>query len=209
MVGGKAPFRSRVHVLRATHSLNRGFADQESNSGIVLRTIAVALMLLAAIGGASLLAQTGALGRPTTGRLELVHTLQALTEYRRSSAVIQAGARRYVTGCRHHYVTVNGYLLPEISGRLLQRGGLEATVFELSGCPRPLVRRLSADLLGGAPFDIRRVKADGVRAWEVRLPGTRPLLELFVSRRTGLPVELALHGRRMHGSGDVAYGGRR
>jgi hypothetical protein len=193
----------------STPSLNRCFAHVERDSGPMLRTIAVALAVLAAIGGASLLVQSGALGRPTTARLELVRTLQALTEYRRSSAVIQAGARRYVASCRHHYVIVNGHLLPEISGRLVHRGGLGSVVFELAGCPRPLERRLSADLLGGAPFEIRRIEVDGVRAWEVRVPGTRPPLELFLSRRTRLPVELTLHGRRMRGSSDVAYGGRR
>ena len=175
----------------------------------MLRTLVVALGVLAVIGGGSLLVQTGALGRPTTDRLELVHTLQALTSYRRSSAVIQAGARVYVTSCSRHYVTANGHLLPEINGRLLHHGGLDSAVSELSGCPRRLESRLSADLLGGAPFEIQSVKVDGARAWEVPLPGTRPLLELFVSPRTGLPVELALHGRRMHGTSDVAYSGRR
>jgi hypothetical protein len=175
----------------------------------VIRTIVVALAVLAVIGGGSLLVQSGALGRPTTDRLELVPTLQALAQYTRSTAVIQAGARVYVTSCRRHYVKVNGHLLPEINGRLLHHGGLGSAVFELSGCPRGLESLLSADLLSGAPFEIRTVKVDGVRAWEVPVPGTRPLLDLFVSPRTGLPVELALHGRRMHGTSDVAYGGRR
>jgi hypothetical protein len=175
----------------------------------MLRTLAVALAVLAAIGGASLLVQTQALGRPTTARLELVDTLQALTEYRRSSAVIQIGARRYVTSCRHHAVKLNGHLLPEISGRLIDRGGLESAVFELAGCPRPLERRLSADLLGGTPFEIRRILVEGVPAWETPVPGTRPPLELFVSPRTGLPVELAIRGRRLRGTSDVAYEGQR
>ena len=175
----------------------------------MVRTLAVALAVLAAIGGASLLVQTQALGRPTTARLELVDTLQALTEYRRSGAVIQVGARRYVTSCRHHAVKVNGHLLPEISGRLIHRGGLESALFELAGCPRPLERRLSADLLGGIAFEIRRTEVDGIRAWEIRVPGTRPPLELFVSTRTGLPVELTIRGRRMRGTSDVAYGGQR
>jgi len=190
-----------------THSLNRSFADRATDSSPMLRTLAVALAVLAAIGGASLLVQTQALGRPTVARLELVDTLQALTEYGRSSAVIQVGGRRYVTSCRHHAVKLNGHLLPEISGRLARRG--ESGVFELAGCPRPLERLLSADLLGGASFEIRRTEVDRVPAWETRLPGTRPPLELFVSIRTGLPVELTIRGRRMHGTSDVAYRGQR
>jgi hypothetical protein len=172
---------------------------------VMLRTTVVALALLAAIGAASMLVQAEGLGRPTTAQLELVHTVQALRKYHHSSAVVQAGALRYVTSCRHHYVAVDGSLLPEANGRLVHHRGFDATAFELAGCPRPLVRHLTAELLGGARFEIRKGKVDGVRAWGMSIPGTRPALELYVSRRTGLPVELILQGRRMHARSDVTY----
>jgi hypothetical protein len=175
----------------------------------MLRTAAVALAVLAAIGCVSLLVQTRALGRPTTARLELVHTLQALTEYRRSNAAIRVGADRYVTRCHHLAVWANRRLLAEIHGRLLHPRGIDGTLFELAGCPRGLARRLSADLLGGTPFKIRFRNADGIRAWALRLPGTRPALELFVSPRTGLPVELMLQAGAMRGTSDVVYVGQR
>jgi hypothetical protein len=174
----------------------------------MLRTAVVALALVAAIGAASLLVQTEVLGRPTTAQIELVRTVQALRKYRHSSAVVQAGARRFVTSCRHQYVAVDGRLLPEANGRLDHHRGFDATAFELAGCPRPLVRRLSAELLGGARLEIRRVRVDGVRAWALSAPGTQPSLELYVSRRTGLPVELILQGRRIHARSDVTYGGK-
>ena len=171
----------------------------------MLRTIAVALAVLAALGSASLLVQTQALGRPTTARLRLVRTVQALSKYGRSTAAIRVGTRRYVTSCRHTYVVANGRVLHEIGGHLAHSGGLDRVIFDLAGCPRLLQRRLSVDLRDGVPVDIRRVRVDGVRSWELRLSGTQPSLELFLSARTELPVELMLEGRRLHARSDVVY----
>jgi hypothetical protein len=170
----------------------------------MLRTIAVALAVLTAIAGAGLFLEAEALGHPSTARLELVRTLRALLVSRRSTAVIQLGVRRYVATCRPHAVSVNGHLLREVKGRLIVPRA-DRAAFELAGCPRPLLRRLSTELLGSGPLKLVRATVDGVRTWRVRIAGKGQTLELFVSRRTGLPVELVLEGRTTHGTSDVAY----
>jgi hypothetical protein len=173
--------------------------------------------MLATIGGGCVLFQAEALGRPTTARLDILRTLQVLDTYQRSRALIRLDGRRYRTTCFDHWggrhrradVVLDGRLrLPEVGGHLVHRGLFDSTAFLLAGCPRPLVRRLSSQLAAGASVELRRADTDGVRTWAVRLPQSHPPLELFVSVRTGTPVELVLQARRMRGTSEVTYGRR-
>ena len=159
--------------------------------------------------------QATAFGRPSPAKLQLVRTLTLLGAYDHSRATIELGGRRFATVCsegrvqrsRVADVVVDHWaVIPELGNRLQRTGPLVEGQFELTGCPRVLKRWLSSELVRGATVELRPAMADGVRAYDVRLPSASLHLEVFIARSSGLPVELVLNGKRLRGTGDVTYG---
>jgi hypothetical protein len=180
----------------------------------VVRTLLVALGMLATIVAAGFGLQVATLGRPGPARITLVHTLDRLSAFHTSSATIDLTGRRLVASCldrwigdsRASVVVLDRHTrLPEIGGHLLLDGPRSFVEFQLAGCPRPLLRWLTTELVQGTPIESRRTTADGQASFLLRLPKTRPALALVISRKTKLPVELIIDGR-LRGSSDLAYG---
>jgi hypothetical protein len=155
--------------------------------------------------------QATALGRPAAAELELVRTLHALAGVHSSQATVELNGRRYQSVCTQAWYphrriaqVVAGRLgvVTQVGDHLHSAGPLETGAFELAGCPRPLLRWLSSELIQGASVHIHR----GTKAYEITLHPHKLPVQLFVAPRTGLPVRLTLTERHLDGSSSVRYG---
>jgi hypothetical protein len=177
----------------------------------VLRALVVAGVTLSLLAGGELALQATSLGRPAAAELELVRTLHALAGLHRSQAMVELNGRTYRSTCTQAWYphrriaqVVAGRLgvVTQVGNRLEAAGPLATGAFELAGCPRPLLRWLSSELIQGATVHIRR----GASVYEITLrPHTLPV-QLFVAPSTGLPVRLTLNEPNLDGSSHVRYG---
>jgi hypothetical protein len=177
----------------------------------VFRAIAVAGGLLALLAGGEWALQAAALGRPAPAELQLVRTLRALSGEHHSQATLVLDGRRYRAVCNQAWyphrriaqvVTARLGVITQVGDRLRAAGPLEAGAFELAGCPRPLLRLLSAELAKGATVHFHR--ANGV--YEVSLRPDELPVDVFVAPGSHLPVRLTLNGRSFDGTSRVRYG---
>jgi hypothetical protein len=88
----------------------------------------------------------------------------------------------------------------QIDGRLKASGPLDQSAFDLAGCPRPLLRWLSSELVRGAAVHLRDVKGLDEIALQPRVIP----VQVFVAPSTGLPVRLQLTASQ--GTSRVRYG---
>jgi hypothetical protein len=155
--------------------------------------------------------QAAALGRPTAAELAVVRTLRALTLEHRSQATLDLGGHRYRAVCNQAWyphrrvaqvVATPLGVATQIDGRLTSSGPLDESAFDLAGCPRPLLRWLSSELVRGAAVHLRDVK--GLDEIGLR-PHVIPV-EVFVAPSTGLPVRLQLTASKLDGTSRVRYG---
>jgi hypothetical protein len=177
----------------------------------VLRALVVAGVTLSLLAGGEWALQATALGRPASAELELVRTLHVLAGLHSSQATMELNGRDYHSTCTQAWyphrriaqvVTTRLGVATQVGDRLQAAGPLDAGAFELAGCPRPLLRWLSAELIQGATVDIHRT----AKAYEITLhPQTLPV-QLFVAPRTGVPVRLTLTERHLDGSSHLRYG---
>lgn len=177
----------------------------------MLRALVVAGVTLSLLAGGEWALQAAALGRPAPAELELVRTLHALAGLHGSRATVELNGRTFASTCtqawhphRRIAQVAAGRLgvVTQVGDRLEAAGPLEAGAFELAGCPRPLLRWLSSELVQGATVHIHR----GPGAYEVTLRPHRLPVQLFVAPSTGLPVRLTLTERHLDGSSHVRYG---
>jgi hypothetical protein len=172
--------------------------------------VAGGLLLLLAGGEWAL--QVAALGRPAPAELQLVRTLRALSGEHRSQATLVLDGHRYRAVCNQAWyphrriaqvVTARLGVVTQVGGRLPAAvGPLETGAFELAGCPRPLLRLLSAELAKGAT--VRFHRANGV--YEVSLRPDQMPVDVFVAPASALPVRLTLNEGSLAGTSHVRYG---
>ena len=177
----------------------------------MLRALVVAGVTLSLLAGGEWALQAGALGRPAPAELELVRTLHALAGRDSSQATVELNGQTYRSTCTQAWYphrriaqVVAGRLgvVTQVGDRLEAADSLEAGAFELAGCPRPLLRWLSSELVQGAVVHIHR----GPGAYEITLRPHKLPVEVFVAPSTGLPVRLSLTERHLDGSSHVHYG---
>ena len=177
----------------------------------MLRAIVVAGVTLSLLAGGEWALQATALGRPAPAELELVRTLHALAGKHSSRATVELNGRTYRSTCTQAWYphrriaqVVAGRLgvVTQVGNRLETAGPLKTGAFELAGCPRPLLRWLSSELIRGATVQIHR----GAKAYEITLHPHKLPVNLFVEPRTGLPVRLTFTERHVDGSSHVHYG---
>jgi len=179
------------------------------------RSLLVAALALSAIAGGGWMLQAISLVRPSSSQLELVKTLQTLGSFHGSQASIDLDGRRYRTSCTQQWdpaerkfrVVVDPGLVTETGTRLATGKPLEEGEFELTGCPRPLLDWLSAELVHGASVRFRSTARNTSGALD-RLelhPRTLPI-SIEVSPATGLPVRIAFRASHLDGTSEVHYG---
>jgi hypothetical protein len=177
----------------------------------VLRAVVVAGGLLSLLAGGEWALQAVALGRPPAAELQLVRTLRALSVVHGSQARLLLDGRPYEAVCTQAWyphrrlarvVTPLGHVT-QVGDRLRGAGPLDAGAFDLAGCPRPLLRWLSAELVRGASVELQPRSG----AYEVTLhPDVMPV-RVFVAPSSGLPVRLTLKGTGpVQGTSRVRYG---
>lgn len=107
--------------------------------------------------------------------------------------VLALGARRLVLTRRG--LRAYGYAAPAPAVALLQ--------LEAAGCGRVLATRLAAWIQSGRPLRARSVLFEGRPALRLALATRGGRLNLFVTRRLGIPfaVDATLRGGRLHGAG--------
>lgn len=184
----------------------------------MLRSLLAAAAALTAVVVVGFAVQAATFGRPSGASLRLLRTVDALVRYHLSRATIELHGKHFTTVCSGHWpphrqvadVMLNdSAVISELGHRLAYAGPLVQAQFDLAGCPRPLRLWLSNQLARGAAVELKPAIADGVRVFAVRLPSATPRLELFIARSSGLPVKLALNGKRMRGASDISYGAAR
>lgn len=107
-------------------------------------------------------------------------------------------------------VVLDGWrVISEVGNRLRQTGAAAQSEFALAGCPRPLEVWLSSALAQNEPVLTRLASLGGRRLVELELPAAKPPVDVFVARRTGVPVGLRLAGRRLRGTSSVDYAAQR
>ena len=179
-----------------------------------LRTSAVAFAVLSGIAVVCFAFQAAALGRPSRSETLVVRVIAELNRYRGSTARMTVNGRLLTAVCtdrwgkRGHVETVlldNGVRLVRRGNKLEQRGARALDEFELAGCPRSLTGWLATQVNQGAYIQSSAAKIRGRRVYAIRVPAAKIGLELFVSRRGMLPVELAISGNGIHGTSELDY----
>jgi hypothetical protein len=169
---------------------------------------------LALLAGGEWALQAAALGRPAAAELELVRTLHALAGVHRSQATLQLDGHRYRAACTQAWyphrrvaqvVTRQLGVAEQVGNRLVAGGPLVAGAFELAGCPRPLLRQLSSELVTGATVKFERSKG----IFEVTLHPNDMAVDVYVAPSSHLPVLLRLSDSELSGTSHVEYGARR
>ena len=177
----------------------------------MLRALVVAASLLSLLAGGEWALQAAALGRPAPAELQLVRTLRALSGEHQSQATLVLDGHRYRAVCNDAWyphrriaqvVTARLGVVTQVGDKLRAAGPLETGAFELAGCPRPLLKQLSAELAKGATVHFHL--ANGVYELSLR-PDALPV-DVFVAPASGLPVRLTLNGRSLDGTSHVRYG---
>jgi hypothetical protein len=175
----------------------------------VLRTLAVAAVTLALIGGAGWGLQAVSLARPSQAQLELVKTLHALTAFHGSQASLDVDGWRYRALCVQHWYpddrVARVFLDPSKGRPRVGNLPLGRATLELAGCPRPLAGWLASELVHGANVRFRRVETHGTVLNEIEIrPRTIPI-DVYVSGSNSLPVRLRLSATGVRASSIVHY----
>jgi hypothetical protein len=189
-----------------------------------LRMLAAALATLGAIVGAGFGVQAVVLGRPGPAPELVAHVLAKLKSYRRSQTTMTVEGRHLTAVCTQYWqgghrvaaaavehgptIVERGNLLVENGNRLVETGRLAFVEFELAGCPRPLATWLASQVNRGGRIDVTSEELDGRPVYALSVPSAPLRLELFISRRGGLPVALSLDGAHIRGTSTLAYGVR-
>ena len=177
----------------------------------MLRALVVGTSLLSLLAGGEWALQAASLGRPAPAELQLVRTLRALSGEHQSQATLVLDGHRYRAVCNDAWyphrriaqvVTARLGVVTQVGDKLRAAGPLETGAFELAGCPRPLLKQLSAELAKGATVHFHL--ANGVYELSLR-PDALPV-DVFVAPASGLPVRLTLNGRSLDGTSHVRYG---
>ena len=189
---------------------------------------AISLPLCVAIAGVGV--QAAAFRRPPRETLVATAALHELVLYHVMRGKESVGRERLGTICvqgwyrpaRHRQLVPgaivlfsNGERLYDLGngvrriGRRGRVGTLDWTRFVLAACPRYIGRDISARLLGGTHMDSDPSYADGARTVAITFGERKRPIELYVDRRTYLPVELKLSGEGLRGWSDLQPGGGR
>ena len=92
-----------------------------------------------------------------------------------------------------------------VNGGLIGRRPFTIAQLELAGCRRALIQSIRVALANHPNLRVVPALLAGRMVDRFSIREGKTLVELFVSRSSGLPVRLALIGKRLHGSSDLRY----
>ena len=188
---------------------------------------AIALPILVAALGVGM--QAAAFSRPPGEALTATTALGQLLRFRVMRATENIGHQRIGSICvqglyrtpRHRHVSGAlvlldngeklydfGYGVHEV-GRRGRVGPVDEARFLLAGCPRFVGGRVAARLMGGRWIDTDPSRADGASVLRLTFGERAKPIDLYVGKRTFLPVALRISGDQAFGWSDLMPGGGR
>lgn len=181
--------------------------------------------MLASVG-----VQAAAFRRPSPDDLVAVKALHALLDYRVMRATEDIGNRTSPAICLQgwfhsprHRAPVRGALVLLGNGeRLYDFGsgirrfgdarrveGVDRIRFILAGCPRVIAAEIGHRLVHSLRVDVDPGRADGLAVDSIGFGSRSKPIDLYVTRHTYAPVELALASNVVRGSSRLDPGGNR
>jgi hypothetical protein len=183
--------------------------------GANLRAFGVAAATLAAVVGIGFTVQAVSLGRPDRGSLLVLRTVARLVAYQLSHSTMTIDGRQVRAVCRQSWprsgrlstvVVADGPTLTDSRASLAAHPGLGLAEFDLAGCPRSLARWLATQLNRGTPLQLKLVRLGATEAYAFAFASEPPRLQLYVGRRSGLPLALSVSTGVVRGASRLTYG---
>ncbi len=177
--------------------------------GLNARTLATAIATPVAVMSGAFLVQAMTLGRPGWFQTLAVRAIAKLDAYDSSHATITLNGAHMLAECSQHWgrhghvetVTLStGVRLLEVGDTLRPKGQLALDEFELASCPRALSGWLTTQLNRGGKIELRTTKTNGKPVYALRFPSAKLGLDIYISRRSALPLQLTLTGPGVQGT---------